>query len=206
MRYAIKYPQFNENDIINNCIKLQQMKTVKELTGEEFPKSEIPLQKRILSYFDSLGNNVYSEQFGDVALNNSSVHDDLGHGKTNRKITAFAAIPEVIKEGVEIDVQRRGNGNYDRLIVAAPITIDADEYAMGVMLQRDHQSQRLVLHDVVVINKKETTSSLETTPSTTEVSKNNDSLYMTTILQRALAVKELYAGKQKIFHHTRNTA
>lgn|GEM_PF-1743344 len=46
----------------------------------------------------------------------------------------------------------------------------------------------MVLHDVVIINEKETTQSSETAPSTTEVSETNGSLFMTNILQKALSV------------------
>lgn len=74
------------------------MEVVKELTGKEFPKSNIPLQRRVLEFFDSLKNNVYSDLFGDVALNNASVRDDLSHGKTSNKIVSFAAVPDVIKK------------------------------------------------------------------------------------------------------------
>lgn len=187
-QYKINYPEFTEQQILENSLKLQKMEVVKELTGKEFPKSNIPLQRRVLEFFDSLKNNVYSELFGDVALNNASVRDDLGHGKTSNKIVSFAAVPDVIKKGVVIDSQRRGNGNYDRIVVAAPITIATNKYIMGVMLQRDHQSQRMVLHDVVVINEKETSQSSKTAPSTTEVSETSDSLFLTNILQKALSV------------------
>ena len=61
---------------------------------------------------------------------------------------------------------------------------------MGVMLQRDKQSQRLYLHDVVAISKKETTKVGEVTPITTETATLNDSLYMTSILLKAYNVKE----------------
>lgn len=166
------------------------MNAVKELTGEEFPYDGTPLNKRVLQYFNELGNNIYSNVFGDVALNNSSVHDDLGHGRTKYKIASFKAVPAVIKKGVVIDSQRRGNGNYDRIIVAAPIAIAKEPYIMGIMLQRDKQSQRLYLHDVVTISKKETTKAGEVTPITTETATLNDSLYMTSILLNAYNVKK----------------
>ena len=190
MSYEIKYQQFTEKDYYNNSLKLQKMNAVEELTGEEFSYDGTPLNKRVLRYFRELGNNIYSDVFGDVALNNSSVHDDLGHGKTKYKIASFKAVPAVIKKGVVIDSQRRGNGNYDRIIVAAPITIAKESYIMGVMLQRDKQSQRLYLHDVVAISKKETTKVGEVTPITTETATLNDSLYMTSILLKAYNVKE----------------
>lgn len=191
VKFEIRYPQFDSSDFEKNILLLSKMQIVKKLSGNEFAKAEKPLSERVMDYFNSLNNNVYSDVFGDVALTNSSMRDDIyGHGRTTQKITAFAAIPEVIQQGVVIDSQKRGNGNYDRIIVAAPISIGADKYLMGVMLQRDHQSQRLYLHDVVAINEKETMVPPSTTPFTSEVESNNDSLYMTTILKKALNVKE----------------
>ena len=101
--YEIKYQLFTEKDYYNNSLKLQKMNAVEELTGEEFSYDGTPLNKRVLRYFRELGNNIYSDVFGDVALNNSSVHDDLGHGKTKYKIASFKAVPAVIKKGVVID-------------------------------------------------------------------------------------------------------
>lgn len=63
------------------------------------------------------------------------------------------------------------------------------------MLQRDHQSQRMILHDVVITNEKETMQSAETTPSTTEVSETSDSLYTANILQKAISVNNYYMPK-----------
>ena len=198
VKYEIRYPQFESSDFEQNIVMLSQMQIVKKLSGNEFAKSEKPLSERVMDYFNSLNNNVYSDLFGDVALTASSMRDDIyGHGRTSQKITAFAAIPEVIQEGVVIDSQKRGNGNYDRIIVAAPISIGKDKYFMGVMLQRDHQSQRLYLHDVVAVNEKETMQSPSTTPFTSEVEGNNDSLYMTSILKKALNVKEISKKSQE---------
>ncbi len=186
-QYAIKYPVYSETDILNNCVALQNMTSVKDLSGNEFSNDGVhTLRERVQEYFDSLGNNVYSEEFGDVSLNNASAHDDLGHGKTYNKIVAFEAIPEVIQRGVVVDAQERGNGNYTRIIIAAPITIKSEAYYMGVMLQRDHQSQRLYLHDV--ITEKEASILSNEHPITNGGVQKGESFYMTSILQKALLV------------------
>ena len=61
---------------------------------------------------------------------------------------------------------------------------------MGVMLQRDNQSQKLYLHDVVI--EEEATSPSKADLSTTGAVEDENHLYMTTILQRALDVKNEY--------------
>ena len=67
------------------------------------------------------------------------------------------------------------------------------------MLQRDHQSQRMILHDVVITNEKETMQSAETTPSTTEVSETSDSLYTANILQKAISVNNYSMPENKSY-------
>lgn len=184
----INYQNYTEQDFETNAKALVSMKSVKDLTGNEFSNKEVPLKERIRSFFASLGNKVKTKEFGEVALNNSSLHDDFGHGLTFNKVVSFDAIPEVLNSGVVIDSQTRGNGNYERIIVAAPITIANEPCYMGVMLQRDFQSQRLYLHDVVTLKQIEALNLSETTPVTTEVSEKSNSLYMTSILQKAVLV------------------
>ncbi len=187
-KYSIRYPSYKESEIADNSIRLQEMDAVVSLSGKEFSESNDPIRLRIQNYFASLGNNVHTAEFGDVALTNSSVRDDLAHGLTYNKVVSFAAIPEVLKNGVVIDSQRRGGNNYDRIVVAAPIKISNELYYMGVMLQRDKQSQRLYLHDVLAINKEEIAKQPAGTLSTTEPSDANSNLYMTSILKKALHV------------------
>ncbi len=201
----INYQNYTEEDFESNSKALVSMKSVKDLTGNEFSNKDVPLRERIRSFFASLGNKVKTEEFGEVALNNSSLHDDFGHGLTFNKVVSFDAIPEVLNSGVVIDSQTRGNGNYERIIVAAPITIANEPCYMGVMLQRDFQSQRLYLHDVVTLKQIEALNLSETTPITTEVSEKSNSLYMTSILQKAVLVnsksthdsKNIFSTEQK---------
>lgn len=185
IKYDIKYPKFTEEVLNNNAIELKDMSSVKDLNGEEFGHSDKPLKERVIAFFNSLGNSVYSEELGDVALTNTSYRDDIAHGLTESKIKAFAAIPEVIQNGKVIFCKNKGA---DRIVIAAPITISGEAYYMGVMLKRDTQSQRLYLHDV--ITEKEASVSF-TTGSITKGTPASDTenLYITSIIQKALNVK-----------------
>ncbi len=58
---------------------------------------------------------------------------------------------------------------------------------MGVMLQRDYQSQRLYAHDVVI--EKESITSETGNLSSTSPATEDDKLFISSILQRALSVK-----------------
>ena len=182
---AIKYPKFSEEEIRENSQKLGKMDVVKHLTGNEFAKDGTPLNEIILKYFESLGNNIYSDLFGDVALTKSSIRSERRHGYTPPKIAAFAALPDVINNGVVIDSFEKHRG-VDRIVVAAPIQIGKEKYYMGVMLQRDVNSQRLYMHDVVI--EKEISSEVSGILNSTGPSLKSENLYITNIILNALNV------------------
>ena len=184
-KYSIKNPTYTQDDLKNNAVIVRKMKSVKDLKGNEFDGNG-KLSDRIDSYFEELGNNVYSEELGDIALSKASRRSEIRHGRTRTKIASYAAISEVIQNGKVIAIGKKEN--VERVVVAAPITINNESYYMGVMLQRDGRNQRLYLHDV--ITEKETTMSTpEFLITQTGASVENDNLYMTRILQKALNVK-----------------
>lgn len=83
----IKNPNFDKNSLINNSLMLQKMSIVKKLNGNEFKKEGVKtLRERITDFFESLGNSVRTEQFGDVKLTKSSIHSKLRHGITYKKL------------------------------------------------------------------------------------------------------------------------
>ena len=193
-RYAINYPTYTDEDLRKNSIKLQQMEIVKMLSGDEFEANGKTLYENVLDFFNSLGNSVASEEFGDVALSPSSVRSDIRHGSTREKIIAYAAIPEVIQNGTVIYTIDKGFG-LERIVTAAPIRIGEQKYYMAVMLQRDPSSQRLYAHDVVIA--EEPTSSAGRHLDTNRAVRDGDKLFITDILQNALSVKEDSGERQE---------
>lgn len=77
--------------------------------------------------------------------------------------------------------------------MAAPITIDNTPYYIGVMLRRDMQNQHLYLHNVVI--EKEISTNSQADLLTTGALENDKHLFITTILQKALVVKNKYMQK-----------
>ena len=193
-KYAIKHPEYTDDQMRENSVKLQIMQPVKVLTGNEFSNNGKNLSENVLAYFNSLGNNVYSEEFGDVALTKSSVRSEIRHGITKNKISAFAALPEVIQNGTVIYTIDKGQ-NVERIITAAPIRIGKDKYYMAVMLQRDPSTQRLYTHDVVIA--EESTSLAGSILTTDKADSKGDKLFMTDILQNALSVKRESVNSEK---------
>lgn len=190
-QYQIKYPRFTEKDIERNSVTLQSMSPVEHLTGDELGVRNLPLKTRVTDYFNSLGNNVYTEQFGDVALKNSSVHSEFRHGNTLNKVATYAAIPAVMKNGYVIYAKPKNDMGLERIVVAAPVTVgeSAEKMYVAVMLQRDTQNQRLYLHDVVTETEKELSASSNEHLNTTGPKATSKELYATNILLDALRVK-----------------
>lgn len=190
-QYQIKYPRFTEKDIERNSVTLQSMSPVEHLTGDELGARNLPLKTRVTDYFNSLGNNVYTEQFGDVALKNSSVHSEFRHGNTLNKVATYAAIPAVMKNGYVIYAKPKNDMGLERIVVAAPLTVgeSAEKMYVAVMLQRDTQNQRLYLHDVVTETEKELSASSNEHLNTTGPKATSKELYATNILLDALRVK-----------------
>ena len=195
-RYQIKYPRYTESDIVNNSVALQSMDAIGHFTGNELGDRSIPLDKRVKSFFGSLGNNVYSEQFGDVALSKSSVNSEFRHGITPLKVVTFAAVPNVIKRGVVIYTLNKNSSGLERIVVAAPVTVGtpAEKMYVAVMLQRDPQSQRLYLHDAVT-EKELDINSTEHLKTHGGSDTAEYELYTTDILRNALNVKGKFSLK-----------
>ncbi len=127
-----------------------EMEPVTEISGEEFKKGEKDLITQVTEFFDGLGNEVYNPQLGDVMLTRRGAKSDIAHGIGRKKAAAFAAVPDILKNGRVIDYQVDWKGrNYDTAVVAAPITIAGEPYMAGVVLTRTDSENRFYVHEVL---------------------------------------------------------
>lgn len=142
-------------DIQANRNEIAQMEAVAKLTGNEFAKSEISLPDMIAAYFSKIGNSVHHALLGDIVLDRRGIKDDIAHGIGRRKAAAFMAIPEVIRNGKIVDIRYDWkNRGYDTVILAAPIKIGTESYLMGVVVNKNVETDRLYVHEVLAINKE----------------------------------------------------
>lgn len=127
-----------------------EMEPVAEVSGEEFKKGEKDLITQVTEFFDGMGNEVYNPQLGDVMLTRRGAKSDIAHGIGRKKAAAFAAVPDILKNGRVIDYQVDWKGrNYDTAVVAAPITIAGEPYMAGVVLTRTDSENRFYVHEVL---------------------------------------------------------
>ncbi|MBQ8372037.1 MAG: hypothetical protein IJX38_03765 [Clostridia bacterium] len=193
-RFAIKYPNFSEADISSNMDAIADMEAVATIDASKLEKTGKSPMDTFNEYFSSLGNNIASDTFGDIALPKSSAKSEIRHGITAEKIASIEAIPAVVEQG-KVIFHKAKEGGVERIVVCAPIKIGEADYYMGVMLQRDARYQRLYLHNVVsVAIEREATSSSKDNLVTTGALENENNLSITSIIQKALNVK---AEKQK---------
>lgn len=139
---------------------------VAELTGEEFgrvPGDNRSLAKKVQDYFDSLGNKVHREGFGDIGLNSAGVHDSLQHGYGRLKAMTFAALPEVLKKGKMVNSDPNHElHSYDSFLIMAPVTIREGAFKgrsyVGAIVIRDSNTKRYKIHEVLTTRENGTSS------------------------------------------------
>ena len=177
-----------EKQMSDNAEHVVNMDNVAKLTGKEFEADgKTTLKDKVIAFFEEHNNRVETKELGTVALTKTSFSDDKGHGLTRNKIVSFSAIPEVLQEGKVIDVYKPQGKPYIRVTVAAPIYIEGQKYYMGVMVQKDNQSNRMYLHDV--ITEKATLSLTNgANRQNGEGIRDEGHLFITSILQKRLSV------------------
>ena len=122
---------------------------VAQLTGSEFSKGSKKLSEQVSDFFRSLGNRVLRHNFGEVIIDNRSIKDDMAHGIGRAKAVTFAAVPNVIKDGQQIDYQPNWKGRgYDTYIFAAPVDIGGQRSYVAAVVRSD-SANRFYLHEVV---------------------------------------------------------
>lgn len=132
---------------------IQNMNPVAEVTGTEIPRNG-KLVDRLSSFVNAIGNKVNRPGFGDVLFSRGRIKSSMiGHGTGPSKIETFAAVPDVIRNGQQIDYQQNWKGRgYDTYTFAAPITYRGQPTYLGVIVTKDSASNRYYLHEVVDAN------------------------------------------------------
>ena len=133
--------------------QIENMQSVATVTGNEIPTGG-KLVDRLVSFINSIGNRVNRPGFGDVLFSKGRIKNSMiGHGVGNTKIETFAAVPDVIQNGVQIDYQPNWKGrSYDTYTFAAPVDYRGNKTYLGVVVTKDAQDGRYYVHEVVDSN------------------------------------------------------
>lgn len=130
-------------------------KPVKELTGAEFQKDDVPLTDKVTEFFaKEYGGFVNRDGIGKVLMDKRAVKDSVAHGMGRLKAAAFAAVPEVIKNGVvALEERNFEQSGFDRTVIAAPVTINGEKYVCEAVLQKSKNRTGFYLHEVGLSEK-----------------------------------------------------
>ena len=127
-----------------------------ELTGNEFlPKPGITFAQQVLEFFISQGGIAYSP-WGEVLLDMKGIQNDKSHGIGRIKAASFAAIKNVLEDGVIIlplDYYSTGGKKQMTGMMAAPILIGTDSFICVVVVIYNLQEKRLYLHETFLTEK-----------------------------------------------------
>ena len=169
----IMNPRFQalQNKLAGQYDFLFNGKPVAELTGKEFEAKEgVTLKQQVNDFFNFIGNKVNST-FGEVILDNRAYKDDSSHGQGREKVSAYKALPEILKNGMEVLPmgQHKADIKLKSGMIAAPITIDGKEYiAVAVVRQNKEGDNRLYVHEVTLKEKLLDSSSNPVLSETTQ--------------------------------------
>lgn len=130
--------------------ELSQMEAVAEVHGTELNKELRPVDAA-MEFVNSFGGSVTREGFGVVRFSKTKIKSGLvGHGLGNAKMETFAAVPAVIRNGVQIGHADNWKGSHkESFVFAAPVTYRKAKSYVGVIVERDSQSGMYYVHEVV---------------------------------------------------------
>lgn len=133
-----------------NVASMIDMDFVTRLKGNEFQSGEKKLSQMVAEFFDSIGNKVARKGFGEIILNKRSIKDDMAHGIGRQKAITFAAVPDVISKGRQIDFQPNWKGRgYDTYVFAAPVKVGEETNYVAAVVVSSLETNRHYLHEVI---------------------------------------------------------
>ncbi|WP_418133242.1 PLxRFG domain-containing protein [Variovorax sp. NFACC26] len=129
---------------------------VAAMTGKEFAADGVPLTEKVTQFYESTGNaQVDVPGIGLVSLDRQAVKSSLFHGIGRDKATAFAAVPDVLKNGKIIHAEAMEGSRDAGMVyhVAAPVRIGDRDMVEVVLVRADSNAKRMYVHEVVLKEK-----------------------------------------------------
>jgi len=189
----------SEETINKNIESVARMQPIMTISDDTLSDNGENLIKRAKEYFDeNVPLLINSEEIGDVETTRSGVGHDLGHGYGREKVITIVSVPDVTKDGKMVFHKKNWkNRGYDRIVLAAPITVTGDseysgEYMVGVAVNRYTRSkeQKYHIHEAVSIKIDE--ASIDSGLAKGENSANASPIK--SILRKIINVKKSIEG------------
>jgi len=109
------------------------------------------LLKKVWDYFQETGTRIERSDFGIVNLTKQGTRDSIYHGIGREKISAFIAVPDIIRNGkIFTKTKNYKNRGYDSTLLLAPILIGADRYIAVLAIKHNNHNgvNTYYLHEV----------------------------------------------------------
>jgi len=110
------------------------------------------LKPQLYKHFQTLGNSVNRQNFGDVSFSINDINKSLGYVKTECEAAAYFVAHKVIKQGVEIGQHlNHKNRNIDTITFGAPVEINGVRGNMAVVVKiagkNRYKTHKILTHD-----------------------------------------------------------
>lgn len=130
---SIKDQLNSKSDILNKMNPVFNDNTEFKFTGKN-DSVEWAMQ-----FFKGNDYKINRKELGDIIIDRKRIRNGLRYLKTEKEITAFAAVEDVVKKGVIINRSDNFKGrNYNTVTIAAPIMLNGEKLNMAVVVrQRD---------------------------------------------------------------------
>lgn len=147
---------FGDWEVANAYKFAMEGKEVSTLTGKEFQKDGVPLTKKVPAYYKQIGKmEAVNPELGSVTLatekengevKSRGVKSSIAHSGTGpEKSAAFAAVPEIIENGIVYNREKNWKGRaYDSAVIVAPIKIGNEMYIGEAVVVRNKDGQRFL--------------------------------------------------------------
>lgn len=159
--------------------------TVKERTA---PGENKALREWAVALFDKAGGKAVNPEAGEILLNERSARDSIAHGMNPFKAEAFAAIPDVISQGVVIHEGVNPENGTRYVYISAPVEIEGKDDVVTLLARNTGNGSQMYLHSVATKESILNASDTETAEISRETGKVNSG-YIASVLKKLLKYK-----------------
>jgi hypothetical protein len=161
VRYSIPGDRSIKEQLNQSSSLLNEMDIIASLNEEKVFEGKQEVAEWALSKFASTNFISNRNGFGEIVLDEKRVKNGLRYLKTNEERLAFALVPAILKDGIEIDSHPKHKGRlYDTFTFAGPVEINKQRGNMAVVVRQENKSyykvHRLLMPDgsQFVLDKK----------------------------------------------------
>ena len=159
--------------------------TVKE---RQAPQGFKALREWAAALFEKAGGKAVNPEAGEILLNERSVRDSIAHGMNPFKAEAFAAIPDVISQGVVIHEGVNPENGARYVYISAPVEIEGKDDVVTLLARNTGNGSQMYLHSVATKESILNASDTETAKISRETGKVNSG-YIASVLKKLLEYK-----------------